>query len=85
MSKYKLKENKSFIQRSNNLFILTNFNLLNHDSLKYFTFNIFNTDIDNKFKRLALESQLINLHVYLGVGIINFKHLGVYIINLNAM
>ena len=47
------------------------FNQIGHDSLKYFTFNIFKTDIDNKFKRLALESQLINLLVNLGFKVIN--------------
>ena len=56
---------------SNCVCVHKHFNQIGHDSLKYFTFNIFKTDINNKFKRLALESQLINLLVYLGFKVIN--------------
>ena len=56
---------------SNCVCVHKHFNLPSHDTLKYFTFNIFNINIENKFRRLALESQLINLLVYLGVDIIN--------------
>ena len=56
---------------SNCVCVHKHFNLPGHDALKFFTFNIFNVDIDNKFKRLALESQLINLLVQLGVEVIN--------------
>ena len=63
-----IRKNRS---SSNCVCVHKHFNLFNHDALKYFTFNIFNVDIDNKFKRLALESQLINLFVYLGANVIN--------------
>ena len=56
---------------SNCVCVHKHFNQLGHDTLKYFTFNIFRINIENKFKRLALESQLINLLVYLGVDVIN--------------
>jgi hypothetical protein len=56
---------------SNCVCVHKHFNLPKHDALKYFTFNIFRVNIDNKFKRLAMESQLINLLVHLGANLIN--------------
>jgi hypothetical protein len=63
-----IRKNKT---SSNCVCVHKHFNQIGHDSLKYFTFNIFKTNIDNKFKRLALESQLINLLVFLGFKVIN--------------
>ena len=69
---------------SNCVCVHRHFNSFDHDTLKDFTFNIFNVDIDNKFKRLALETQLIHLFIKLGVVLINDKIPNLYYWYLNV-
>ena len=56
---------------SNCVCVLEHFNSPNHDTLKHFTFNIFNTNIEDKFKRLSLETHLIHLFLKIGAILIN--------------
>ena len=69
---------------SNCVCVHKHFNLPDHDALKYFSFYIFNIDIDNKFRRLALESQLIHLFIRLGAVVINEKIPNLYYWYLNV-
>ena len=56
---------------SNCVCVYKHFNSLNHNALNFFTFYVFKTDIDNKFHRLSLETQLIHLFLKLGLFILN--------------
>ena len=56
---------------SNCVCVHRHFNSLNHDSLKNFTFNIFNVNLSNKFRRLTLETHLIHLFLKCGANLIN--------------
>ena len=58
---------------SNCVCVYQHFNSPNHNTLNYFTFYIFKTDIDNKFQRLSLETQLIHLFLKLGMILLNEK------------
>ena len=58
---------------SNCICVHKHFNSSNHDALKYFTFNIFNTDVKNFYVRLTIETQLCHL----------FKKLDVVLLNIN--
>jgi hypothetical protein len=56
---------------SNCVCVYQHFNSPHHNTLNYFTFYIFKTDIDSKFHRLNLESQLIHLFIKLGINLLN--------------
>ncbi len=87
-AKQRLKQHITAIRKnrtsSNCVCVHKHFNLPNHDTLNSFTFNIFKVDISSKFKRLAIESQLINLLVKLGVVVINDYIPDVYYWYLNV-
>ena len=51
--------------------VVKHFNSHDHNTLFHFNFNIFRTNIDVKWKRLNLETQLINLFFRLGINLIN--------------
>ena len=63
---------------SNCVCVLEHFNTPNHDTLKYFTFNIFNVNIENKWKRLSLETHLIHLFLKLGAILMNDRVPSIY-------
>lgn len=51
--------------------VMKHFNQPKHFILKYFSINIFTTNIDNKFLRLNLETQLMHFFLKLGAILIN--------------
>ena len=87
-AKQRLKSHIGAIRKnrtsSNCVCVHTHFNSIGHDALKFFTFNIFNVNIGNKFKRLCLESQLIHLFIKAGAVLINDVIPDVYYWYLNA-
>jgi hypothetical protein len=56
---------------SNCVCVMEHFNSPGHHTLENFTFNIFNVDITDLFKRLSLETHLIHLFLKIGAILIN--------------
>ncbi len=51
--------------------VMEHFNGTGHQTLNNFTFNIFNVNITNLYKRLSLETHLIHLFIKIGATLIN--------------